>query len=240
MIANKSVLAIIPARGGSKGIPRKNIRKIAKKPMIAWTIEEVKKSKYVDRVILSSDDSEIISIALKYGCEVPFVRPDKLSKDETPGIEPIIHAIKMIPEQYDYIVLLQPTSPLRKSNDIDNCLELCIKKKMPACISITEVHQNPYWMFCLGENGRIKPFLSEFDNFAHSRQQLPKIFTVNGAVYVAEVEWLLTKKRFLSKQTLGYIMGRNQSVDIDDELDLLLCELLLRNVKSSLTSEKFG
>ncbi len=113
MIAGKTVLAIIPARGGSKGVPRKNIRLLAGKPLIVWTIDEAKKSKYIDRFILSSEDDEIIKIAREYGCEVPFKRPIELAQDDTPGIEPVIHAINTLEDKYDYVVLLQPTSPLR-------------------------------------------------------------------------------------------------------------------------------
>lgn len=121
-------LAIIPARGGSKGVPRKNIRNLAGKPLIAWTIEEAKKSKYINRVILSSDDNEIIEIAKNYNCEVPFVRPKNIAEDNTPGIDPVLHAIKQCPG-YDYVVLLQPTSPLRTVEDIDGCIRYMLNKK---------------------------------------------------------------------------------------------------------------
>ena len=113
-----SFLAVIPARGGSKGVPRKNVRDLNGKPLIAWTIEEAKKSQYISNIILSSEDSEIIKEAKKYGCEVPFIRPMKLAQDDTPGIDPVLHAINQCPG-YDYVVLLQPTSPLSKAEDID-------------------------------------------------------------------------------------------------------------------------
>ena len=128
MLNGKTILAIIPARGGSKGIPRKNIKPLAGKPLIAWTIEEAKKSKYIDRLILSSEDEEIIRIAKKWGCEVPFVRPKEFAEDETSGIEPILHAIETLSEKYDYVCLLQPTSPLRTVNDIDGCIKKCIDR----------------------------------------------------------------------------------------------------------------
>nr|HPK54819.1 acylneuraminate cytidylyltransferase family protein [Smithellaceae bacterium] len=117
MIQGKTVLAIIPARGGSKGIPRKNITNLAGKPLIAWTIEEAKKSKYIDRLILSSEDNEIIQVAKEWGCEVPFIRPRELAEDDTLGIEPVLHALNTIKKKYDYVVLLQPTSPLRSVDD---------------------------------------------------------------------------------------------------------------------------
>ncbi|MEH2097772.1 acylneuraminate cytidylyltransferase family protein, partial [Nostoc sp.] len=121
MIHGKKVLAIIPARGGSKAVPRKNIREIGGKPLIAWTIEEAKKSQYIDRLILSSEDDEIISIAQKWGCEIAFKRPVELAQDDTPGIAPVLHALNQLPI-YDYVVLLQPTSPLRQVIDIDGCI----------------------------------------------------------------------------------------------------------------------
>jgi len=117
MIDNNMVLGIISARGGSKGIPRKNIKLLAGKPLIAWTIEEAQKSQYLDRLILSSEDMEIISTAQSWGCEVPFIRPAELARDDTPGIDPVIHALHQLAEQYDYVMLLQPTSPLRTVED---------------------------------------------------------------------------------------------------------------------------
>ena len=121
MIEGKKVLAVIPARGGSNGVPRKNIIDVGGKPLIAWTIEEARKSKYIDRLILSSDDREIIEIAKRWGCEVPFEQPAEMARDGTPGIAPVLHAIEMLPD-YDYVVLLQPTSPLRQVEDVDGCI----------------------------------------------------------------------------------------------------------------------
>ena len=153
MIKDKTVLAIIPARGGSKGVPLKNIRDVGGKPLIAWTIMEGKKSKYIDRLILSSEDERIINVAKKLGCEVPFTRPSSLAQDETPSIDVIVHAVQTIPEKYDYIVLLQPTSPLRKVTDIDNCIEQCLQKNAKACVSVTEPEKSPFWMYKIDENG---------------------------------------------------------------------------------------
>lgn len=125
MINNKKILAIIPARGGSKGLPRKNIRELAGKPLIAWTIEAGRKSKYIDRLIVSSEDFEIIEVAKKYGAEIPFVRPKHLAEDESLGLDPVFHALRELPG-YDIVVLLQPTSPLRLTEDIDACIEQLI------------------------------------------------------------------------------------------------------------------
>lgn len=229
MIHNKKVLAVIPARGGSKGVPRKNIRLLNGKPLIAWTIEAAKKSKYIDRLILSSEDKEIIKIAEAYGCEAPFIRPTHLALDETPGIDPILHALGEV-TGYDYIVLLQPTSPLRATNDIDNCIERLIEKNASSCVSVTESNTSPYWMYTLNENGRMKQFVNH-ETLPVRRQDLPQVFALNGAVYVAEIEWLRKTESFLTEETVAYIMPRGRSYDIDTEEDFLWCEwrLLLKS-----------
>ncbi len=128
MIDEKKILAVIPARGGSKGVPRKNIRDLAGKPLIAWTIEAAKKSKYIDRLILSSEDPEIIAVAKSYGCEVPFVRKIELAQDDTPGIEVVLDAVQRC-LGYTHVLLLQPTSPFRTHKHIDDLIEKFNQKK---------------------------------------------------------------------------------------------------------------
>ncbi|OUL24492.1 acylneuraminate cytidylyltransferase family protein [Nostoc sp. 106C] len=219
MIQEKKVLAIIPARGGSKTVPRKNIREIGGKPLIAWTIEEAKKSIYIDRLILSSEDDEIISIAQQWGCEVAFKRPIELAQDDTPGIAPVLHALSQLPI-YDYIVLLQPTSPLRKVIDIDACLEACVKTHSYSSVSVTESDSSPYWMYTVDKSGKMQPFIKT-PNIFERRQDLPKVYLLNGAVYVAQTAWLLQNKNFISEDTTAYIMPLERSLDIDTEFDLL-------------------
>ena len=226
MIKGKSILAIIPARGGSKGIPRKNIRMLAGKPLIAWTIEEAKKSKYIDRLILSSEDDEIIKVAKEWGCEVPFIRPVELAKDDTPGIETVLHAIKSLNGEYDYIVLLQPTSPMRLVDDIDCCIEVCVFSKAMSCVSVTEVNQHPFWMYTIDSSGYLYPIM-QHKNETNCRQDLPSVYVLNGAVYIAENDFLENKKTFLTAMTKAYVMTKKRSVDIDEDIDLELCEILL-------------
>jgi len=225
MIEGKTVLGVIPARGGSKGIPRKNIRMLAGKPLIAWTIEEAKKSKYIDRLILSSEDDEIIKVAKERGCEVPFVRPAELARDDTPGIEPVLHAISMLPE-YDYVVLIQPTSPLRLVDDIDGCIETCVSSSAPSCVSVTEVDQHPYLMYKIDKTGSLKPFQNQ-KNEIQRRQDLPLVYILNGAVYVAESSWLQQSRSFLKNVTKAYLMPKARSRDIDDNMDFKIAEIMM-------------
>lgn len=224
MIKGKRVLAIISARGGSKGIPRKNIRKLAGKPLIAWTIEEAKKSNYINRMILSSEDDEIITLAQKYGCEVPFIRPNELAKDDTPGIMPVLHAIEMLPG-FDYIMLLQPTSPLRTVNDIDGSLEMCIEADANSCVSVTEATKSPLWMYYLNNESTLKPVIAIIKCIC--KQELPKVYALNGAIYIAKNDWLIQNKAFIDKDTIAYIMPKERSIDIDDEIDFIMAELLI-------------
>ena len=216
MIKGQTVLAVIPARGGSKGVLRKNLREVGGKPLLAWTIEEAKKSGYIDRLILSSDDSEIIETARKFGCEVPFVRPAALARDESPGIDPVLHALEAVPA-YDYIVLLQPTSPLRSVNDIDACIASCVEQKAESCVSVTEVTESPFWMYSIDAQGRLKPLI---ENQYERRQDQPRLQLINGAIYVARCSWLKEKRSFVGENTVAYPMPRERSLDIDTEADL--------------------
>lgn len=225
MIHNKSVLAIIPARGGSKGIPRKNIKDLAGKPLIAWTIEVAQKSKYIDRLVLSSDDDEIIEVAKQFDCEVPFKRPTELALDETPGIDPVLHTIENLPG-YDYIVLLQPTSPLKNIEDIDGAIEKCMENHSIAVVSVTESDKSPYWMYKLDSNDKMSSLMN-VSEIPMRRQDAPKAFNLNGAVYVSARQALIEEKSFIQGETIGYVMPEERSLDIDSELDFLICEVVI-------------
>jgi N-acylneuraminate cytidylyltransferase len=227
MIHEKSILAVIPARGGSKGLPRKNIRILAGKPLIAWTIEEAKKSKYIDRLILSSEDTEIISVAQQWGCDAPFVRPQELATDETPGVEPILHAIDALSEKYDYVVMLQPTSPLRIAEDIDGCIEMCVNSTAPVCVSMTKPEKSPEWMYRVADTGSTVP-VTNLGYTSSRRQELQSSFVLSGAVYVAETAWLKQHRTFISEEMIAFRMPPDRSKDVDTDLDLEFCEFLLR------------
>ncbi len=219
MINGKSVLGIIPARGGSKGVPRKNIREVAGKPLICWSIEAAQASEYIDRVIISSEDAEINRVASEYGCEVPFVRPSELSEDLTPGIDPVLHAITTLNDRYHYIVLLQPTSPLRSAKDIDGALELCFLKKAVSCVSVVITEKSPYWNYLISKDGALIPLIESGIKY-NRRQDVPPTYALNGAIYIAETKWVLSQKTLLSEESIAYVMPPERSLDIDTEQDL--------------------
>jgi N-acylneuraminate cytidylyltransferase len=227
MLNHQQILAIIPARGGSKGILKKNTRPFCGKPLIAWTIEAAKKSKYLDRIILSSECDDIIEIAKNYNCDVPFKRPIELAKDDTPGIEPIMHALSQVPN-YDYVMVLQPTSPLRTALDIDECIEHCFAQHAPACVSINRPEQTPFWMYTKQANETLSPLLPIENNFR--RQTLPTVYALNGALYLAQTSWLLQNKSFISKDTIGFELPLERAIDIDEPKDFVMAEYLARGL----------
>ncbi|PJO41192.1 acylneuraminate cytidylyltransferase family protein [Lysinibacillus xylanilyticus] len=222
------VLAIIPARGGSKGVPRKNIKELAGKPLIEWTIEEAKKSKYIDRIIVSSEDKEILQVAQKFGADVPFVRPANLAEDTTAGIEPVLHALEHFSD-YEYVVMLQPTSPLRLVEDIDGCIEQLLQENAEFCVSVCEVGQSPYWMYTLDSSTKMQPLLKE-QTLITRRQDLPKVYTLNGAIYLANIDLLKQTRNFITEETIAYVMPVERSYDIDTEEDFKICEYLYTNL----------
>lgn len=219
------LLAIIPARGGSKGIPRKNIKPLYGKPLIGWSIDAAKKSKFVERVVVSTEDDEIAKIACELGAETPFMRPQGLAEDDTPGIAPVLHAIENLTE-FDWVVLLQPTSPLRTAEDIDGIVRFCIDKKAPSAVSVCEVCKHPYWMFLRDELERLQPmFPQEVESL--QRQDLPQAYVLNGALYLARIDWLKEYKKFIRPETLGYVMSQHSSTDIDSTLDWHWAEFMI-------------
>lgn len=222
-----SVLALIPARGGSKEIARKNIKLLSGKPLINWTIETAKKAKCIDRLIVSTDDIEISEIAKKSGAEVPFMRPDQISKDETPGIEPALHAIKQIPD-FEWLLLLQPTSPLRNVGDIDGIFNFCKENNSPSAVSVCEVNKHPYLMYHRNKSFNLKPFIKNRPKFS-GRQDFNPLYITNGALYLAKVEWLLKKKNFIGSETLGFKMPIHRSIDLDTLNDWNIAEQILKN-----------
>ena len=208
-----SILAVIPARGGSKGIPRKNIKPLMGKPLIGWSIDAAKQSSCIDRIVVSTEDENIASVARELGADVPFMRPAELAADDTPGIDPVLHAISHLPD-CDWILLLQPTSPLRTAEDIDGIWQFCQERGAPSAVSVCEVGKHPYWMYQCDAAQRLEPYIEGRPDVMR-RQDLPPAYALNGALYLAATDWLLERQDFIGPETLGYIMPPERSVDLD-------------------------
>ena len=219
MIDGLSVLALITARGGSKGLPGKNIRPVHGRPLIDYTIAAARTARSVDRVVLSTDDDAIASVAVECGCEVPFRRPAALASDDARSIDVVLHALGQLPA-YDLVVLLQPTSPARTAEDIDEACHQLVSRSAPSCVSVTVASQSPYWMYRLEGDGRLHPLL-EPPIAASRRQDLPPAYVLNGAVYVARTDWLRTHGAFVGHGTIAHVMPPERSIDIDalDDFD---------------------
>ncbi len=226
-----TLLAIVPARGGSRGVPGKNIAPVAGKPLIAWTLEAAHGASCLDRVIVSSDNQEIIEISASYGVEAPFVRPEELAGDDTPGIMPVLHAIKWLGENEnyhpDFVVLLQPTSPLRTSEDIDSAFKLAIEKNAESVVSVVPTHHHPYWTKKVTPDGQMEDFIPQAQA-PQVRQELTDAYALNGAVYIARSKFVLKEKGWYADNTYAYIMPPERSLDVDTSWDLYLADLLLK------------
>lgn len=220
-----SLLAVIPARGGSKGIPRKNIKPLAGKPLIAWTIEAAKQANCIDRIIVSTEDDEIASVARAFGADVPFMRPAELAADDTPGIAPVLHAMEQLP-RYDWLLLLQPTSPLRAAADIDGIWAFCQTRGAPSAVSVCSVSKHPYWMYQRDTSDRLQPLIADRPDVTR-RQDLPQAYALNGALYLARTAWLQERCGFVGPETLGYMMPEERSVDLDTPYDWRWVEYLI-------------
>jgi CMP-N,N'-diacetyllegionaminic acid synthase len=228
MISSKKVLALIPARGGSKGIKDKNIVSLFGKPLISHTIESALKSRYIDQVVVSTDSSSIRSIALRYGARVPFIRPANLATDKAKTITAVMHAIKSlkdIGEGYDILTLLQPTQPLRNNLDLDNALEFFIKNKSRSVASICRVENNPSLIRIMMGNKLTNLINKKSDS---RRQDMDKYYYVNGAIYINLIS-KINKDTSFNDNEFGYIMPKNRSIDIDTGIDLLVAETILSN-----------
>jgi CMP-N,N'-diacetyllegionaminic acid synthase len=225
MYKNKSFLAIIPARGGSKRLPNKNILPLLDKPLIHYSINAAKESKYIDEIALSSDSKNILSIAKEYEI-MTIKRPDTLASDTAGSYEVVEHVIKQL-KSYDFIVLLQPTSPLRTAQHIDEAIELLKTKNADAVISVSESEHSPLWSNKIDESLSMENFIDEEISTKRS-QDLPTYYRLNGAIYICNTQQLLKEKEFLFKENIfAYMMEQKHSVDIDTLIDFKLAEFLL-------------
>lgn len=227
MYQHKTFLAVIPARGGSKRLPRKNILDLAGKPLIAWTIEASLGSTYIDATVVSSDDAEILSVAHRCGAKT-LLRPDELATDTATSFDALTHAIEHS-QACDYIILLQPTSPLRTHRHIDEAIELLISKNADALISVCETDHSPLWSNILPQSCSMENFFR--DEVKNKRSQdLEKFYRLNGAIYICKTDKLLEQKTFfLDHNIFAYVMDRKSSIDIDEEIDFVFADALIQH-----------
>ncbi len=223
---NKTFLAIITARGGSKRLPRKNVLDLCGKPLIAYSIEAGLKSKYISKVVVSSDDEEILQISQNFGANI-IKRPKELASDTATTFDAIKHTIDSL-EKFDYIVLLQPTSPLRSEKHINEAIELLEEKNADAIVSVCEMEHSPLWSNTLPQDGSMKNFLK--DEVINKRgQDLEKYYRLNGAIYICQIKKLLESKSFFLRENIfAYIMDKKYSIDIDEEIDFLRAKEYIR------------
>jgi len=225
MYEKKTFLAIIPARGGSKRLPRKNVLNLNGKPLIVWSIEAAKMSQYIDDIVVSSDDQFILSIAQKL--KVNTVKRSKhLASDTAQTFDAVTEVLKGLEREYEYIILLQPTSPLRDARHIDEAIELLVSRDADAVVSVCEMEHSPLWSNTLDETLSMEGFLKE-EVLNKRSQDLQKYYRLNGAIYICKTEKLLQEESFLLKKNVyAYIMDREHSVDIDVPLDFQIAEVL--------------
>lgn len=223
------MLAVIPARNGSKGVIGKNIRELAGKPLIAYTIEAAIGSNIFSKVIVSTDSEKIAEIAIKYGAEVPFLRPKGISGDLIPSDDVIFHALKFYQEQgvnYKQVCKLQPTSPLRNSTHIKEAYQLFVEKEADFVVSVCECEHSPLWSGIINEDLRLDNFVP--DNVKRScRQEFPLFYRLNGAIYMGKTECFYKNKSFLGKNSFAYIMKQENSIDIDGFIDFKIAEIFM-------------
>jgi N-acylneuraminate cytidylyltransferase/CMP-N,N'-diacetyllegionaminic acid synthase len=232
---NKRILGLIPARGGSKGLPGKNIRPLLGKPLIAWTIEQALSSKYLDKVVVTTDDTKIARVANKYGAEIPFIRPKSLATDRAKRMGVIFHAIEYLlsqGEKYDYLAFLEPTSPLREVRDIDNAIKTLINNKTGALsiVSVSKVEAtHPAFDVLINKKSLIVPYEGDFSK-AGRRQDLSDLYYFEGTIYVSSVEALYEHGEFIHDKTLPHIVPRWKSFEVDELVDLLCIETVMKNI----------
>ena len=228
------IVAIITARGNSKGIPSKNIIELNGKPLIAWSIIAAKQSTNISRVIVSTDNKKIADVPLKYGAEVPFLRPSELAQDDTLGMAVVLHAIKWLfdEESYspDFTMLLQPTSPLRNSTDIENAISILNNKNTSSVVSVSQVKQHPHLMVNIKNNGTMK-CLAELSMGSGNRHEYPAVYALNGAIYITNTEDVLKNETWYDKDSKAYIMPEERSIDIDSPKDLVVADYYMKNTK---------
>jgi N-acylneuraminate cytidylyltransferase/CMP-N,N'-diacetyllegionaminic acid synthase len=228
MINGLFILAVIPARGDSKEIPRKNVKELGGMPLIAHTIRAAQQAKTLDRVILSTDSPEIAEVGKRYGVEVPFLRPAELAADESPMAPVLAHAVasveKELGKSIDVVVLLQPTSPFRTAAQIDEGISLLTESGADSVVGLCKARHNPYWMWVI-RNGNVERLFSEGASFRR-RQDLPEVYRVNGAFYASRRHVIMDRGQVLGEKIRGLVMTEEDSLDIDSALDFRFAEAI--------------
>jgi len=228
----RTFLGVITARGGSKRLPAKNVLDFAGKPLIGWTIEAALKSRYIDELIVSTEDIEIAEISKSYGANVPFMRPKELSSDDVHPAEAVMHAVRYFTSEekreFDYVLMLQPTSPLRNEDDIDKAIEFILSMKADAVVSVCQAEHSPLSYNTLPESLSMNNFLRD-DLKVKMSQDLPTYYRVNGAIYISKTKRLLEEATFFLKDNIfAFLMDVKKSVDIDSLFDFELAEILMQ------------
>lgn len=231
MSAGPTCLGLIPARGGSKGVPGKNILPVGGVPLIGWTIRAALGAQTISRVVVTTDCEEIASIAAQLGAETPFLRPGRYATDTADSMGLVKHALDWLKSNEGYepdiVVLLQPTSPLREAQDIDRAMSLFIDRAgaHDTLVSVSEVHKHPYLSVKIGEDGYLTPFLENSER--GRRQDLPLVHATNGAIYIGYADYYRESGTFFGERTIAFNMPQSRSLDVDTEWDIRVADLLL-------------
>ncbi len=233
MINQKRVLALVPARAGSKGLPNKNIRPLHGKPLLAWPVEAARASRYVDRVVISTDDAHYAELARQAGADAPFLRPADLASDTAPSIGFILHALDTLEQdgdRYDYLILLEPTSPLTEASDIDRALEQLDagRAHADAIVGVSAlVSTHPAFAVRIAGEGVIAPYAVPSFGQMPRRQDTEPLFSLDGSLYASSVEALRRERGFCHARTLPYVTPRHKSLEVDDLIDFICIEAIL-------------
>jgi CMP-N-acetylneuraminic acid synthetase len=248
MYQKQRIIFLIPARGGSKGLPGKNILSLEGRPLIGWTIRQCLEADLADRILVSTDDEEIARISMAEGAEVPFLRPAEHARDESPTLDAVLHALDWFEargERFDFLGLFEPTSPLRKTGDICLGMKNLIEQSLSAdaIVSVGKIHlENPFVCKTL-QNGYLKPLLEPLSNQIHQRQQYPDVYFPYGVIYAIKVETLRQQRTFYPPKTLAFPIERWQNYEIDDQIDFLCVERVFSMMKTKIAgvfNEKEG
>ena len=231
----KKILCIIPARKGSKGIKNKNLKKLNKIPLLGWSILAAKNSKFIEDIIVSTDSKKIAKVARQFGAETPFIRPKKYSTDNASSFKVLKHAIdffKIKKINYDYVVMLEPTSPLRSHKDIDVCINKILNKKIDTIVGVSKViDQHPLFLYSINKKNILVPYIKKRKKLYIRRQDIDPLFYLEGTIYISKISTLLKEKTWYHKKTQPYVVDKRKALEIDDVEDLQLAEFYINKMK---------